>query len=621
MSKAREILQSVWGYPDFRPGQEAIVASVLQGKDTLALLPTGAGKSICYQVPALALNKLCLVISPLIALMADQQRELAERNIRAEDMSGKQTAIDIDRILDNCRYGYAKFLFVSPERLINEELRERLAQLPIGLIAVDEAHCISQWGYNFRPAYLRIGELRKDLPQVPVLALTATATARVILDIQEKLHFRAAHCIRRSFVRPNLAYQVRYTEDPLGDLEQLLHRNSGTSIVYAPSRRSTEWLAHELSALGHAATAYHAGLDELLRKERQAAWMKNKVRIMVATTAFGMGINKPDVRLVVHWQMAENLEGYFQEAGRAGRDGQAAQCVVLEKAGRTEEWYQNRKKEWPDEQQLKRVYELLCQQARIPIGEGEEMEHTFFYSELLEACSLSPNALINSLDLLQQMEFISYSLDQYQPTQFHFLYPPDEVYPQLGRSDDLLETARSLGRSYNGIFQFATRIDEFKLARFMEIDRTELRKRLTRLHSMGIGEYQSGQHSSKFQLLHPRLEAKYLRIHREFLQQRRKHYMHQIKAVRYFMSNNDLCRSVKVLQYLGEPHLHNCGQCDFCLREQPFPSRREIQQELIQLAENGVLPKLWHWNIPFHLQSAYWEECRYLVAEGRLTLA
>lgn len=617
MNSARKVLKTHWGYSNFRPGQEEIIQSVLEGKDTLALLPTGAGKSVCYQVPALVLEKLCLVISPLIALMHDQVRELSEKDIRAENLSGPQKSTDIDRILDNCRYGYAKFLFVSPERLLNDELRDRISQLPIGLMAVDEAHCISQWGYDFRPAYLRLGELRNSISNAPVLALTATATNEVAKDIQSKLHFRQEHLIRKSFHRPNLAYRVHYSKDLFGDLIQLLYRNPGCCIVYAPTRRETERIAKELCRFGYKASAYHAGLSGKERISRQESWMKNS-SIMVATTAFGMGINKADVRQVIHWQMSESLESYFQEAGRAGRDGKAAICTVLEKPRRTEKWYQEGLRDWPKLEDLYKTYRNLCQLARIPIGEGAEIEFPFDYEKLLESSQCSPKKLIRSLDLLQQLNIINYSLDEFRPNKFHFTYPPEEVYRSLERREELLELAKALGRSYNGIFLFPIRIDIKKLEQFTVLPKSDLKKNLRKLKDLGFAEYEEAQPISCFQLNSDRIESKYLRIDRRFLKLRKKRYHHQLSSLRYFMADNGLCRSVKVLDYLGEPNPSNCGQCDNCLRELKPPLRSEIRSWLQSTSSSKQLPSNWHFQIDFHLQKYYWEEYRYLVDEGHL---
>lgn len=612
------ILKEVWGYDSFRDGQSDIIQSILNGRDTLALLPTGAGKSLCYQVPALVQEKLCIVISPLIALMADQVRELGEKGIIAENFSGIISRYEADRILDNCRNGHAQFLYISPERLMNEFWLEQIAQLPIGFIAVDEAHCISQWGYDFRPAYLRIGQLRTILPKTPILALTATATKEVAEDIQSQMRFQDGNFIRRSFERPNLAYQVRYSENRMGDLLQLLHRHKGQAIVYAPTRRLTESISLDLERENIESLAYHAGLDTHSRSRRQASWLKEETRVIVATSAFGMGINKPNVRLVVHWEMPESLEAYFQEAGRAGRDGKESMTVVLEPKGRTDEWYSKKWKEWPEVQDLTKVYSYLCSSARIPLGEGAEQKFFFSFSDAFRAIKLSPAQLRKSLDMLQQLEIIEFDLEGYQPAEFQFIQDPQAVYKSLEARPELFRIAQYLGRSYSGIFLYPVRIDLLELRKRQELSTEEVYDHLDQLARLHLAHFSNEKKESFFQLVADRVEEKHLPLNINWLKERQKLYQKQLKRLKYFMSSNDLCRNVKVLDYLGEPRPKNCGKCDHCLKSQNLPTRKEIRSWLEGKTIEGKMPPRWYFDLPFHQQGAYWDELRYMIDEGRI---
>ncbi len=513
MKKARSLLKQHWGYEDFRPGQEEIISSILEGSDTLALLPTGAGKSLCYQVPALLLDQLCLVISPLIALMQDQVRELSERGLNAVQLSSQQSRSEQDRILDNCRYGHTRFLFISPERLMNAEWLEAMTQLPIGLVAVDEAHCISQWGFDFRPAYRQLGRLRERMPESRWLALTATATAEVCQDIQKELRFTKSRLIKRSFVRKNLSYQLHYSKNRLDDILQLMHRHPGPTVVYVPYRRMCAPLAKDLGQRGKEALAYHAGLDAAVRENNQAKWMRAKDGVMVATSAFGMGINKADVRLVVHWEMPSSLEAYFQEAGRAGRDGLDAMTVVLEKKGACQKKAQQEKEQWPGPDDLRLIYDRMCQLARIAMGTGRGQDHPLDVEALAEDTGQHTSKVELSLKLLAQMELLKADTkNKASQATIQFLHDAPSTFKALANNEELTEFVRSLGRSHPEAFSRSAQLNRQHLLRSHQATDGQIDQWLTRLVQMGLIKYENtnGQHT--FTLTEDRIQTKHLRI-------------------------------------------------------------------------------------------------------------
>ena len=617
MKKARSLLKQHWGYEDFRPGQEEIISSILEGSDTLALLPTGAGKSLCYQVPALLLDQLCLVISPLIALMQDQVRELSERGLNAVQLSSQQSRSEQDRILDNCRYGHTRFLFISPERLMNAEWLEAMTQLPIGLVAVDEAHCISQWGFDFRPAYRQLGRLRERMPESRWLALTATATAEVCQDIQKELRFTKSRLIKRSFVRKNLSYQLQYSKNRLDDILQLMHRHPGPTVVYVPYRRMCAPLAKDLGQRGKEALAYHAGLDAAVRENNQAKWMRAKDGVMVATSAFGMGINKADVRLVVHWEMPSSLEAYFQEAGRAGRDGLDAMTVVLEKKGACQKKAQQEKEQWPGPDDLRLIYDRMCQLARIAMGTGRGQDHPLDVEALAEDTGQHTSKVELSLKLLAQMELLKADTkNKASQATIQFLHDAPSTFKALASNEELTEFVRSLGRSHPEAFSRSAQLKRQHLLRSHQATDGQIDKWLTRLVQMGLIKFgnTNGQHT--FTLTEDRIQTKHLRIDHDLLSRRKKTLFRRWDCLLYFIEDNGLCRSIKLLDYLGEEKPVKCGRCDHCLRKERSPASSKVRNWLMTHGQRAN----WHHDIDFYLQDLYWKEYRYLVEMGQISL-
>ncbi|MDE5691816.1 MAG: ATP-dependent DNA helicase, partial [Alistipes sp.] len=458
--KIYEVLRRYWGFGEFRPVQLEIIRSVMAGRDTLALMPTGGGKSLTYQVPAMAREGLCIVVTPLIALMKDQVDRLRARRIPAAAIHSGLSPRQIDIALDNCAYGDMKFLYVAPERLATEAFRLRVERMKVQLIAVDEAHCISQWGYDFRPSYLRIAELRQKLPGVPVLALTASATKLVTDDIMHHLRFAEPRLLRSSFARPNLSYSVRHTDDKNGQLLRLVRNVDGTGIVYVRTREGTEQLAALLRDEGIAAAAYHGGLPHAERTLRQDEWLSGKVRIMVATNAFGMGIDKPDVRFVVHYSMCDSLENYYQEAGRAGRDGGRAYALLLVASDDRDRIEQRFRTEFPPLDKVKDIYEHVCSYLQVGIGDGAGASYLFNIHDFCARQHLWSGTVAGALKLLQQNGYLTLTDAQENPARIMFAIQRDDLYKLRVRRSDLDHFIRTLLRLYNGVFTEFRPIDE-----------------------------------------------------------------------------------------------------------------------------------------------------------------
>ena len=483
-----DTLKRYWGFTEFRPVQLEIIRSVLEGRDTLALMPTGGGKSLTYQVPTLAREGLCIVVTPLIALMKDQVDRLRARAVPAVAIHSGLSPRQIDIALDNCAYGDVKFLYVAPERLATEAFRLRVVRMNVQLIAVDEAHCISQWGYDFRPSYLRIAELREKLPGVPVLALTASATKTVADDIMRHLKFPEPHILRSSFARPNLSYSVRRTDDKNGQLLRLVRNVPGTGIVYVRTREGTEQIADLLRQEGTTAAAYHGGLGHAERSLRQEEWLSGKTRVMVATNAFGMGIDKADVRFVVHYAMCDSLESYYQEAGRAGRDSQRAYALLLVASDDSDRIARRFEQEFPPLEKIKEIYERICSYLQIGIGDGGEASFLFNIHDFCARERLYSGTVTSALKLLQQNGYMTLTDAQENPARVMFCVSRDELYKLRVQRDELDHFIRTLLRLYNGVFTEFRPIDEGELATWSgyTVQRVkELLKRLWQLRRAG----------------------------------------------------------------------------------------------------------------------------------------
>lgn len=564
MSLLHQVLTQYWGFSQFRPLQEDIIRSVMEGKDTLALLPTGGGKSICFQVPALAKPGLCLVISPLIALMKDQEQQLKEKGIRAVAITSGMKKSEVELALNNCIVGDFKFLYVSPERLASSLFREALLQMPLNLIAVDEAHCISQWGYDFRPPYLQIAEIRIAFPKIPVLALTASATPEVQKDICEQLHFANYNVFAKSFARPNLSYLVRLTENKFDHLLKVLKNIPGTSIVYVRNRRKTMEIAMELRKLQINADYYHAGLDHQTREERQQAWKKNATRVIVATNAFGMGIDKPDVRSVIHIDLPDDLESYYQEAGRAGRDEKPAYAVVLYDKADLADLAHRCEANFPDREEVRLVYKALANFLQIPTGAGKDITYDFELTAFCKQYQLEAVSTLNCLKLLEMAGAITLSDAFYHPARLRILANPMELYKYQVEHPLYDHLIKVILRSYGGTFDDYVRFSETELSRRCQLDPVELKRQLLYLSKIEIIDYIPATMQPTITFLHARVKEQELYIPKELLEQRKLRFRLRADALRNFLTHSYQCRSILLLSYFGEKNLQRCGTCDYC---------------------------------------------------------
>lgn len=564
IEQCRKILTRYWGFTSFRPLQEDIIRSVTEGRDTLALMPTGGGKSITFQVPALAMEGTCLVITPLIALMKEQVNRLNSLDIRSLMIHSAMTKEEIDITLENCIYGDYKFLYVSPERISTPLFRGRAGRINLSLVAIDEAHCISQWGYDFRPSYLKIASLREIIaPDVPFLALTATATSLVVNDIMEKLEFRKLNVLKTSFARKNISYLVRQVEEKGSYLLKTLGGVSGSGIVYVRSRKRSKEVAEMLVANNVNADFYHAGLPDELRDRKQASWSTGKSRVIVATNAFGMGIDKADVRFVIHWDIPDSIENYFQESGRAGRDGKPAWAVLLYSPSDKTRLYDSLRQKFPPVDRIKDVYEALCNYLLVPIGSGKNNVFDFNMAEFVSKFRLPVIETYNSLAFLQREGYVEFTEEINNPSRVHFIVGRDDLYKFQVANESFDGFIKLLLRSYTGMFTEFVSINEDSLAKKAAITRDTVYNYLVKLSSMHIIRYIPGKKTSLVIFTEERLERKALLISPEnYLHVRDKYVSRLDKMVDYAESANR-CRAVMLLDYFGEES-DRCGTCDIC---------------------------------------------------------
>ncbi len=564
-----EILKKHWGYDSFRPKQEEIIRSVLEGNDTLALLPTGGGKSICFQVPAIAKEGICIVVSPLIALMKDQVYNLKKHGVNAISLTSGMTRRAIDIALDNCIYGTVKFLYVSPERLKTELFTERLKKMNVGMIAVDEAHCISQWGYDFRPPYLEIAKIKELIPNVPTIALTASATDIVCNDIQEKLTFDPAKrkVFRQSFGRANLHYKTTYSENKKGDLLQLIHQHPGSGIVYVRSRHKTQEVSKLLQKAGISAQFYHAGLNGEERSKRQENWILNKTQLIVATNAFGMGIDKPDVRLVVHLDIPPDLESYYQEAGRAGRDEKLAHTVLLYDHTDIKNLQERFVQQHPPIEQIRHVYQALANHFRISIGSGELEGYSLDLDAFCKKYNLKKIETFYAIKKLENQGLLELNDAFSNSSKIYFRMDRRELYQFQVQNPKVDVLIQLLLRMYGGeMSTHYVAINESHLARELKAKVEDVRATLTLLQSMDVLEYEEQTRNPKIILLTPRHDAKRLPINQKIILHQKELATKKISSIVNYTQNTRRCRTLMILEYFDEIRNIDCGNCDFCLR-------------------------------------------------------
>ena len=585
----KEILKQYWGYDHFRDLQEEIITSIGEGKDTLGLMPTGGGKSITFQVPALAKDGLCLVVTPLIALMKDQVQNLRKRGIKALAIYSGMTRQEIIIALENCIFGNYKFLYISPERLDTEIFRAKLPKIKVSMITVDESHCISQWGYDFRPAYLKIADIRLLLPDVPVLALTATATPQVVKDIQERLHFKQENVFSMSFERKNLAYIVRKTENKTGELLHILHSIPGSAIIYVRNRRRTKEITELLNNEDITADFYHAGLDNATKDIRQHRWQTGESRVMVSTNAFGMGIDKPDVRLVVHLDLPDSLEAYFQEAGRAGRDGAKAYAVILYSKSDKTTLNKRIPDTFPDKDYIIQVYEHLQYYYQMAMGDGQDCVREFNIEDFCHKFKYFPVPVDSALKILTQAGYLEYTDEQDNASRLLFTVHRDELYKLHGLGEDADKLIQVTLRSYTGLFTDYTFINENSLAVRSGLSHAQVYDIFIRLSKLRIIDYIPQKKTPYIIYTRERVDSAQLHISQSVYEERKERYKKRIQAMIDYVTTDTVCRSRMLLRYFGEKNEHNCGVCDICLsrlhHEKDDTSVKDIKKRILVLTE------------------------------------
>lgn len=621
------ILQQYWQHDAFRPVQEEIIQSLLDGKDTLALLPTGGGKSVCFQVPAMLLDGVCIVVSPLIALMKDQVTNLEQKGITAAALHSGLSYAEVEQTLQRAAQGDYKFLYVSPERLETDLFLEYLGVLSVSMITVDEAHCISQWGYDFRPPYLRIANLRYELPHVPVLALTASATPLVQNDILDKLRMKEPAVFRQSFARPNLSYSVFEVESKINKVVDILSKVPGSSLVYCGSRRQTKNVAQLLSLQQISADFYHAGLTQEERDNRQQAWLKGKTRVMVCTNAFGMGIDKPDVRCVIHYDVPDCLENYYQEAGRTGRDGLKSYAVLL---------YHSRDKtalqnlpdiRYPSIADIRRVYQALADFLHIPVGSGLGMYYDFDLHAFINNFNLDVHLVMNVIKTLEQEGHISYNENVFLPAQVCFnasraqLRLFEESHPQL---DPLI---KCLLRTYEGIYDNRVSVFEKQIARLCHMPVEMVVQQLQQLAAFDMISYWPQKDTPQLKYVLSRASAAFLHINQDQYFKRKELYRQRIEVMLQYMQQTKQCRSQLIAAYFGDQSVEPCGNCDVCLQQKAgaisVNDFKQIEQQVYLLLNEKKLPvKLLmdHLHQQFHKDKS-WEVVNFLLAEQKISMS
>ena len=610
MNKYQEILKQYWGYDSFRDLQEEIITSIGEGKDTLGLMPTGGGKSITFQVPALAQSGLCIVITPLIALMKDQVQNLRKRGIKALAIYSGMTRQEIVTALENCIFGDYKFLYISPERLDTEIFRIKLRSMKVSMITVDESHCISQWGYDFRPAYLKIAEIRELLPGVPVLALTATATPEVVKDIQSRLNFREENVFRMSFERKNLAYIVRKTDNKTGELLHILKRIDGSAIIYVRNRRRTKEITELLMQEGITADFYHAGLDNAVKDLRQKRWQNGEIRVMVATNAFGMGIDKPDVRIVLHIDLPDSPEAY---------------AVILYAKSDKMTLHKRVADTFPEKEYILQVYEHLQYYYQMAMGDGFQCIREFNLEEFCRKFKYFPVPVDSALKILTQAGYLEYTDEQDNASRILFTIRRDELYKLREMGTEAETLIQTILRSYTGVFTDYAYISEDTLAIRTGLTRQQIYNILVTLTKRRIVDYIPHKKTPYIIYTRERLELRYLHIPASVYEERKARYEARIKAMEEYVTSESVCRSRMLLRYFGEKNEHNCKQCDVCLNRHetdclPEDSFREMRKQILELLTRKSLPPAGIANAIEAEREDISRVIQYLLEEGELKM-
>lgn len=566
MDRFQEVLQQYWHYDDFRGIQREIIESIADDRDTLGLMPTGGGKSITFQVPALARDGVCLVITPLIALMKDQVNSLVKRGITAKAIYNGMSHDKVVQTLDDAIYGGVKILYVSPERLGSELFIVKVKHIDISLITIDEAHCISQWGYDFRPAYLEIAKIREIHPTAPVLALTATATTKVIKDIQKRLHFGKENVFRMSFERTNLSYVVRRSQDKVGQMLHILESVKGSAIVYVHTRKRSKEISDIINQSGIVATFYHAGLDDSEKDMRQKLWQNDDVRVMVATNAFGMGIDKPNVRLVIHYDAPDSIEAYFQEAGRAGRDGQKSYAVMLYNGNDRHILQKRIVDNFPEKDYVRKVYEHLAYYYQIATGYGEDSVHELNMDKFCQTFHHFPVRVEASLKILQRAGYIDYDVEHNNKARFMFNVNKDQLYKLDTESDMCNDVIMCMLRNYGGLFSEYQYIEESFIAHKLNLQEHQVYLLLKYLNDINVASYIPCRSTPYIIYSRDRVDMEDVIIDKDAYDDRKAEYERRIKSMIDYLDNDDICRSRFLLQYFSESSDHDCGICDVCLK-------------------------------------------------------
>ena len=586
------ILEEFWGHTEFRPMQEDIINAVLDGHDTFALLPTGGGKSVCFQIPALIKEGICIVISPLVALMRDQVNVLKSKNIKAIALTSGIPYQEIDTLLDNCIYGNYKFLYLSPERLQQELIRDRIKQMNVNLIAVDEAHCISQWGNDFRPAYKNINDLRELIPSANIIALTASATPEVVNDTIKELDFIDGKIFKQSFARPNIAYMTFDEEDKYFRIEKILKKNPQSSIIYVRNRKLTVDISNYLEEKGFTSTFFHGGISSDLKDEHLKQWLSNKKQVMVATNAFGMGIDKPDVKTVIHFNLPESIESYFQEGGRAGRNGKKAYAVILKNKSDEQLLKGQFLQVLPTVDFIKTVYRKLCNYFQISYGEGEFSVHDFNFNQFCKAYKFNTLVTYNALQVLDRTSVISLSKQFNKESSVQFITSNEAVFNYLRTHKDFNIVVKSILRTYGGIFDQEISVKLDLIAGKADVKSDTVASILKQLEKDGIISLKLYQTDAQITLLQPREDDKTINRIAKVIEQQNELKTKQINDILTFVNTDDVCKSVQLLSYFGESNADDCGICSVCIKQKRGETKidtHKVIKNIVTLLEHKPL--------------------------------